>query len=378
MPTLLTGQLPAAERRKAALRTASGQSLIVVGTHALPERIDQFRRSRARRRGRAAPGSASSSASHCGRRDPRRTRSCSTATPIPRTVAMTVFGDLDVSTIRTMPEARAGIQTFVAPLHERPAWFAPASGTGRRRGREGTPGVRRLRGRSTRIVAEGRHGRRTGGRSAGRHTAHPVGWCRSPTCSPPSASPTSGSRSSRKVPSDEKDAVMQAFGRGDIDVLRGDHGRRGRRRCADASTMAILEAGPVRRLAAAPAPRTRRARRRAGLSPARHRGAAGLRRAPAGGGRRRHPRRIELAEVDLTLRGEGDVLGDAQSARDRRCDSSGGRGRRSSSPRRASPQSIFLRRTLPSPVTRGSPTRSSVASAWRSGRLWRRADAVGR
>ncbi len=35
MPTLLTGQLPAAERRKAALRVASGQALIVVGTHAL-------------------------------------------------------------------------------------------------------------------------------------------------------------------------------------------------------------------------------------------------------------------------------------------------------------------------------------------------------
>jgi ATP-dependent DNA helicase RecG len=35
MPTLLTGQLPAAERRKAALRAASGQARIVVGTHAL-------------------------------------------------------------------------------------------------------------------------------------------------------------------------------------------------------------------------------------------------------------------------------------------------------------------------------------------------------
>ncbi len=35
MPTLLTGQMPAAERRKAALRVASGQARIVVGTHAL-------------------------------------------------------------------------------------------------------------------------------------------------------------------------------------------------------------------------------------------------------------------------------------------------------------------------------------------------------
>ena len=41
-----------------------------------------------------------------------------TATPIPRTVAMTVFGDLDVSTIRTMPAGRAGIATHVAPVEE--------------------------------------------------------------------------------------------------------------------------------------------------------------------------------------------------------------------------------------------------------------------
>ena len=46
-----------------------------------------------------------------------------TATPIPRTVAMTVFGDLDVSTIRTLPSGRAGISTFVAPLAEKPGWF---------------------------------------------------------------------------------------------------------------------------------------------------------------------------------------------------------------------------------------------------------------
>ncbi len=47
-----------------------------------------------------------------------------TATPIPRTVAMTVFGDLDTSVIRSMPSGRAGIQTFVAPLADHPGWFA--------------------------------------------------------------------------------------------------------------------------------------------------------------------------------------------------------------------------------------------------------------
>jgi ATP-dependent DNA helicase RecG len=45
-----------------------------------------------------------------------------TATPIPRTVAMTIFGDLDVSTIRELPGGRAGIESFVVPLADRPGW----------------------------------------------------------------------------------------------------------------------------------------------------------------------------------------------------------------------------------------------------------------
>jgi ATP-dependent DNA helicase RecG len=45
-----------------------------------------------------------------------------TATPIPRTVAMTVFGDLDVSTIAQLPAGRQGIESFVVPLADRPGW----------------------------------------------------------------------------------------------------------------------------------------------------------------------------------------------------------------------------------------------------------------
>ena len=45
-----------------------------------------------------------------------------TATPIPRTIAMTVFGDLDVSTIAELPAGRQGIESFVVPLAEKPAW----------------------------------------------------------------------------------------------------------------------------------------------------------------------------------------------------------------------------------------------------------------
>ena len=46
-----------------------------------------------------------------------------TATPIPRTVAMTVFGDLEVSTLSELPAGRAPIQTNVVPLAEHPGWI---------------------------------------------------------------------------------------------------------------------------------------------------------------------------------------------------------------------------------------------------------------
>ena len=46
-----------------------------------------------------------------------------TATPIPRTVAMTVFGDLEVSTLTELPAGRAPIQTNVVPLAEQPPWI---------------------------------------------------------------------------------------------------------------------------------------------------------------------------------------------------------------------------------------------------------------
>jgi ATP-dependent DNA helicase RecG len=122
VPTLLTGQLPAADRRKALLRAAAGQSRIVVGTHALigdavsfadlglvvvdeQHRFGVEQREALRLKGQHPPHVL-----------------VLTATPIPRTVAMTVFGDLDVSTIRELPAGRAGIESHVVPLADRPGW----------------------------------------------------------------------------------------------------------------------------------------------------------------------------------------------------------------------------------------------------------------
>jgi len=122
MPTLLTGQLPVAERRKALLRTVSGQARIVIGTHALlsdtvgffdlglvvideQHRFGVDQREALRLKGDLPPHVL-----------------VLTATPIPRTIAMTVFGDLDVSTIAMLPSGRPGISSFVVPLDEKPAW----------------------------------------------------------------------------------------------------------------------------------------------------------------------------------------------------------------------------------------------------------------
>jgi len=122
MPTLLTGQLSTAERKRALLRTVSGQSRIVVGTHALlgdavtffdlglvvvdeQHRFGVEQREALRAKGGTPPHVL-----------------VLTATPIPRTVAMTVFGDLEVSTIAQLPAGRQGIESFVVPLADRPGW----------------------------------------------------------------------------------------------------------------------------------------------------------------------------------------------------------------------------------------------------------------
>jgi ATP-dependent DNA helicase RecG len=116
-----------------------------------------------------------------------------------------------------------------------------------------------------------------------------------------------------KMPSDEKDAVMQAFARGDIDVLVATTVVEVGVDVPNASTMAILEADRFG------VSQLHQLRGRVGRG-----GVPGLcllvTEASAGSPARQRVDAVaatldgfELAEVDLTLRGEGDVLGDAQS-----------------------------------------------------------------
>jgi len=121
---LLTGSQPAAARREALLDAASGAAGIVIGTHALlAERVqfadlglvvvDEQHRFGVEQRD-ALRGKAQGARPHV---------LVMTATPIPRTVAMTVYGDLDVSTLAELPRGRSPIATHVVPAAEKPRYL---------------------------------------------------------------------------------------------------------------------------------------------------------------------------------------------------------------------------------------------------------------
>jgi ATP-dependent DNA helicase RecG len=122
---LLTGSQGAAARRAVLADVASGEAGIVVGTHALLEESvewkdlglvvvdEQHRFGVEQRDALRARGADAGATPHV---------LVMTATPIPRTVAMTVYGDLEVSTLTQLPGGRQPISTFVLPP-ERPDWF---------------------------------------------------------------------------------------------------------------------------------------------------------------------------------------------------------------------------------------------------------------
>jgi ATP-dependent DNA helicase RecG len=122
---LLTGSASTARRRQAMLDIASGEAGIVLGTHALLEEKVQFfdlglvvvdEQHRFGVEQRAALAAKA-------RDDNRPHVLVMTATPIPRTVAMTVFGDLEVSTLTELPAGRSPIETHVVPTLEKPAFL---------------------------------------------------------------------------------------------------------------------------------------------------------------------------------------------------------------------------------------------------------------
>ncbi|WP_455355593.1 ATP-dependent DNA helicase RecG [Streptomyces sp. SYSU K217416] len=121
---LLTGSMGAAARRRALLDLVTGEAGIVIGTHALIEDKVQFhdlglvvvdeqhrfgveQRDALRSKGKQPPHLL-----------------VMTATPIPRTVAMTVFGDLETSVLDQLPAGRSPIASHVVPARDKPHFLA--------------------------------------------------------------------------------------------------------------------------------------------------------------------------------------------------------------------------------------------------------------
>ena len=121
--TLLTGSMGTAARRRALLDAQSGDAGIVVGTHALLQEqvgfadlglvvVDEQHRFGVEQRNLLKAKAE---------RPPHVL--VMTATPIPRTIAMTVFGDLDVSTLVEQPPGRAGVVSHVVPVADKPHYL---------------------------------------------------------------------------------------------------------------------------------------------------------------------------------------------------------------------------------------------------------------
>ncbi|GII76517.1 ATP-dependent DNA helicase RecG [Sphaerisporangium rufum] len=316
--TLLTGSMGAAARRAALLDAASGAAGVVVGTHALLQEHVQF----------ADLGLVVVDEQHrfgVEQRDALREKAgegrphvlVMTATPIPRTVAMTVFGDLEVSTLTQLPAGRAPITTHVVPAADKPHYLERTW----ERVREEV-GL----GRQAYIVcprigdAEGDEGDLAGADEGaageGEERRPPLAVLE---VAPMLAEgPLAGLRvevlHGRLAP-EEKDAVMRAFTRGEVDVLVATTVIEVGVDVPNASVMVIMDAD---RFGVSQLHQLRGRVGRGGLpglcllvtdfppeTPARARLDAVA--ATLDG--------FELSRVDLEQRREGDVLGAAQSGR---------------------------------------------------------------
>ncbi|GII55700.1 ATP-dependent DNA helicase RecG [Planotetraspora thailandica] len=310
---LLTGSLGAAARRSALLDAASGAAGIVVGTHAVLQEHVQF----------ADLGLVVVDEQHrfgVEQRDALREKGgggrphvlVMTATPIPRTVAMTVFGDLEVSTLAQLPSGRAPISSHVVPAAEKPHFLDRTW----QRVREEV-GL----GRQAYVVCP-RIGDQEGDegdldKAASEDERRPP-LAVLDVAEELSEGPLHGLRVRvlhGKLPPEEKDAVMSAFSRGEIDVLVATTVIEVGVDVPNSSVMIIMDAD---RFGVSQLHQLRGRVGRGGLP--------GLcllvSEAPEGTPARARLDAVaatldgfELSRVDLEQRREGDVLGAAQSGR---------------------------------------------------------------
>ena len=290
---LLTGATTAARRRETLDRLASGELGLIVGTHALIEPdvrfaalavciVDEQHRFGVRQRAALdakGPGEAAPHVLHM------------TATPIPRTLSLTAYGDLDATTIRELPAGRQPVKTWVVGEEKR----AGAYGFIRDRLREGRQAYvvcplvsdsEKLRAKAAAVEAERLRG--------GELSDFRVGLLH-------------GQMSSR-----EKAAEMEAFAAGDIDVLVATTVIEVGIDVANATVMLIegAERFGLSQLHQLRGRVGRGAHESQCILFAEIEGPLVKRRMEAIEG---SSDGFELAEVDLVLRGEGEMLGTLQS-----------------------------------------------------------------
>ncbi|MGQ4359039.1 helicase-related protein [Streptomyces sp. SAS_272] len=312
---LLTGSMGAAARRRALLDLVTGEAGIVIGTHALIEDKVQFhdlglvvvdeqhrfgveQRDALRGKGKQPPHLL-----------------VMTATPIPRTVAMTVFGDLETSVLDQLPAGRSPIASHVVPAADKPHFLARAW----ERVREEVAGGHQAYVVCPRIGDDEDDPEKAGKakkKSAGDEAEKRPPLAVLDVAEQLTRGPLQGLRIEvlyGRMPPDDKDAVMRRFAAGDIDVLVATTVIEVGVNVPNATVMVIMDAdrfgvsqlhqlrGRVGRgsapglcLLVSEMPEAAAARQRLNAVAATLDG-------------------FELSRIDLEQRREGDVLGQAQS-----------------------------------------------------------------
>ncbi|WP_052852027.1 ATP-dependent DNA helicase RecG [Streptomyces avicenniae] len=315
---LLTGSMGTAARRRALLAAATGEAGIVIGTHALIEDVVMFddlglvvvdeqhrfgveQRDALRAKGERPPHLL-----------------VMTATPIPRTVAMTVFGDLETSVLDQLPEGRSPIATHVVPVADKPHFLTRAW----ERVREEVAAGHQAYVVCPRIGDEGPAAKAAADQDGAEGPDGPDGAERRPplavldVAEQLSAGPLAGLRTAvlhGRLAADAKDDVMTRFAAGEVDVLVATTVIEVGVNVPNATAMVIMDA------------------ERFGVSQLHQlRGRVGRGAAPGlcllvseaveGGAARARLDAVaattdgfELSRIDLEQRREGDVLGAAQS-----------------------------------------------------------------
>lgn len=207
---LLTGSMTAAQKKKVRAEIAVGEAGIVIGTHALLQEAVEFHKL----------GLVVVDEQHrfgVEQRDQLRAKAPAgitphllvmTATPIPRTVALTVYGDLETSVLRELPKGRQPITSSVIFMKEKPAWLERAWQRIREEvaaGRQAYVVTPRIDETEADAKAEERPSATAEGTFARLHAKE-------------LADLRLGLMHGR-LPSDEKDDAMSAFRAGQIDVL---------------------------------------------------------------------------------------------------------------------------------------------------------------